>query len=275
MRRQAANTNESMTVIPSGSALGAEIVGLDLSRPLPPATVVSVRSALLAHEVLCFRGQQVSEREQLDFTRYFGVPEVHVRAQTSEHLPGIFVVSNVMENGVAIGSLGHGNVGFHSDLAYLRKPGTLCTLHALEIPGEGGATHWASGYAAFAALDPALRARLVGLRAIHRHVSEELNPPEAVDHPVVCTHPETGRQTLFLTPLFTREIVGLSDDGALLEELLAHVVRPEFRWTHEWEVGDLVMWDNRSTMHRRDAFPSGQRRILNRTQVFNDTTPCA
>lgn len=271
------NALAGMSVQPSGAALGAEISGLDLSRPLPDETVARVRQALLEHSVVYFRGQRLSGEQQVAFTAHFGEPEVHVRDTAGSSVPGIFVVSNVVENGKPIGALGNREVQFHSDLAYMPRPGTLSTLHAVEIPDDGGTTSWGSGYAALEALDEATRARLDGLRATHRHVTEANNPPDVVDHPVVCTHPETGRKTLYVTPLFTRSIVGLpkEEGAALLARLVAHVVEPRFCWSHQWQVGDLVMWDNRCTMHRRDPFPGDQRRVMHRTQVFNDSVPVA
>lgn len=271
------NAPSAMTIVPSGQALGAEIRGLDLSKPLPAETVKAVRDALLDHCVVYFREQTLTEQNHLDFTSYFGQPEVHLRKQSGRTIPGIFVVSNVMEDGRPIGSLGHGEVGFHSDLAYMPHPGCISTLHAIEIPGAGGATEWCNGYAAYAALDDEMKERLADLRATHRHVSEHLNPEDPVDHPVVCTHPETGRKALFVTPLFTRRIVGLppADSEQLLDELLAHVTDRRFIWTHQWRQGDLVMWDNRPTMHRREPFSNDLRRIMNRTQIFCDTRPVA
>ena len=271
------NSLAALSVIPSGAALGAEVRGLDLSRPLASATVSAVRDALLKHGVVLFREQVISELNQVDFTAYFGKPEVHLRSNPDEVTPGIFLVSNVLRDGKPIGALGHGEVGFHSDLAYMPKPGTFTCLHALEIPASGGNTQWSSGYAAYAALAPEMQATLRGLRAIHRHVSEALNLAELTDHPVVCTHPETGRKTLFVTPLFTDKILGVpqAQGVALLATLIAHVTQPQFIWTHEWRQGDLVMWDNRATMHRREPFPSNLRRVMNRTQIYNDTVPVA
>lgn len=270
-------TSSRIDIIQSDAALGAEVRGLDLSQPLQPSDFATVRAALLEYGVLCFRDQQLSEQAQLDFTSGFGHPEIHRRAQPGDHLPGIFVVSNVVENGQPIGALGNDEIGFHSDLAYLPLPGMFSLLYAVEIPDEGGATSWASGYAAYESLDDATQRRLVGLRAVHRHVSEELNPPEPTQHPVVCTHPETGRQTLFLTPLFSREILGSdeADSTTLLESLLLHATKDQFIYTHHWREGDLVMWDNRCTMHRREAFVANARRVMKRTQIMTTMAPHA
>lgn len=271
------NDIEKMTVTPTGAALGAEIRGLDLSRPLSRETVEAVRQALLDHCVVFFRGQDLSEEDQVRFTNYFGKAEVHVRDMPDRPVKEILIISNIKKDGKDIGALGDREVGFHSDLAYMPKPGTLSVLYAVEIPDEGGETRWGSGYAAYAALDQTMKERLSNLRATHRHPDTPLNPPEITDHPVVCTHPESGRKTLYVTPLFTRAILGLEDreSAALVDTLIKHVTRPDFIWIHEWQVGDLVMWDNRPTLHGRGQFPPDQRRLMKRTQVFNDVAPVA
>jgi taurine dioxygenase len=269
------NGLEQLVVKPSGASLGAQLEGLDLSVPLGEATVERVRKALLDHSVVYFRGQTLTGTQQVDFTRHFGKPEEHVRGTDGSRVPGIFVVSNVVENGKPIGALGSREVGFHSDLAYMARPGTLSALYALEVPPQGGTTTWCSGYAAYDALDAKMKARLDGLRATHRHVTEANNPPDVVDHPMVCTHPETGRKTLYVTPLFTRAVVGMAEpeSSALLKTLCEHLLQPRFSWSHRWSVGDIVMWDNRCTMHRRDPFPDEHRRVMHRTQVYNDAVP--
>ena len=269
------HATDRVEVIPSGGALGAEIRGLDLRLPLDAATVGQLRRALLDHCVLVFRGQPISEADQVRFTGYFGRPVEHVRRQPDRPVKEIFLISNIEENGQPIGALGHGELSFHSDLSYLRRPGTLSLLYAVEVPESGGSTQWCNGYAAYEELDDDLRTRVHGLRAIHRHPVEDQNPPEPVDHPVLRTHPETGRRTLYVGPHLTRSIVGMepAESRALLDRLFAHMVQPRFVWTHHWRVGDLVMWDNRATMHRREPFPADQRRLMKRTQVLGEEVP--
>ncbi|MGY8824094.1 MAG: TauD/TfdA dioxygenase family protein [Candidatus Latescibacterota bacterium] len=264
-----------MEIILTGEALGAEIRGLDLTQPLSPAQIRSVRQALLDHSAVFLRDQQISDEDQVRFTGYFGQPVPHVRKQRERHVKEIFIISNVKENGEPIGALGHDEIGFHSDLSYLRQPGTLSVLYAVEIPKDGGNTQWCNCTAAYAALDDAMKERLQGLRAVHLHYVEEQNPPEMIDHPIVCTHPETGGKSLYVGPHLTKYVVGLSaeESQSLLDELYAHLDQPRFVWTHRWRVGDLILWDNRPTMHRRLPFPPEQRRIMNRTQIFNDEIP--
>ena len=273
--RSPANDPDQIEVHPSGAALGAEIVGVDAACALPSDGVATIRKALMEHSVIVLRDQRLDGEAQVQFTKYFGAPEIHVRATAGSTVPGIFVVSNVEEDGKPIGALGHKAIDYHSDLAFMPKPGTLSALYAVEIPPTGGSTTWCSGYACYDALDESIKGRLVGLRATHRHPHGPNNPPEVIDHPMAISHPETGRKALYVTPTFTRSIVGLpADDGeALLQQLFDHVAQPRFGYSHDWRVGDLVMWDNRCTMHRREPFPPQSRRIMHRTQAYNDWIP--
>lgn len=266
---------DSMEIIPSGGALGAEIRGADLRERLSESAITQIRQALLEHLVIYFRGLRISDEDQVRFTNYFGTAVEHVRKQPERPVKEIFIISNVTEDGEPIGALANHEVSFHSDLSYLKKPGTLSFLYAVEVPQHGGNTQWCNCYAAYDALDDAMKARLDGLRAIHRHYEEAQNPPELVDHPVVRTIPETGRKSLYVGPHLTKSIVGVSESESrqLLETLFEHVLQPRFIWTHQWQVGDLVVWDNRCTMHRREPFPDNERRIMNRTQIFGDEIP--
>lgn len=274
--KDSSNLPKNMAVIPTGAALGAEITGLDLSRPLPAEKIAAVRGAVLEHGVVFFRNQSLDDAAQVAFTRYFGPASVHIRDnQPDRPTDEIMVVSNVREHGKPIGSLGHGEIRFHSDLSYMSHPGTFSVLYAVEIPEAGGTTSWCNNNAAYDGLDDTMKARLAGLRALHLHFRPEQNPDPAVDHPIVCTHPETNLKTLFVSPYFAKSVVGMSEDEgrALLETLFAHQTQDEYIWAHEWRVGDLVIWDNRATMHRREPFQDSQRRILKRTQIFSESRP--
>ena len=268
---------DDIEFVPTGGALGAEVLGVDAAKPLSAECVATLRSGLLSHSALLFRNQCLDDEAQVRFTRCFGEPEVHVRPTSGSRIPGIFVVSNVKENGEPIGALGDGEVGFHSDLAFMPKPGTISVLYALEVPETGGRTTWASGYASCEALDETTMAKLKGRRATHRHPHGPNNPKDVVDHPMIVSHPETGRHSLYITPFFTRRVLGLPEDesDALLKQLFSHVCEPRFSWTHTWQVGDMVMWDNRCTMHRREPFSPKARRIMHRTQAYNEWTPTA
>lgn len=271
----AVNEVQNIQVVPSGGPLAAEIRGLDLRHPLSAAAAEVVRQALWDHCVIYLRGQQISEDDQVRFTRIFGTPVEHVRKQRERQVKEIFIISNVQENGEMIGALGNDEISFHSDLAYMRQPGTMSLLYAVEVPSSGGNTQWANCYLAYETLDEATKQRLAGLRATHRHYIEEQNPTQHIDHPIVRTHSITGRKSLFVSPHFTKSILGLSEPESrdLLDKLFEHVVQPRFVWTHRWQVGDLLVWDNRPTMHRRESFPADQRRIMKRTQIFGDEIP--
>ena len=274
--KDSSNLPKNMKVIPTGAALGAEITGLDLSRPLPAEKIAAVRGAVVEHGVVFFRNQSLDGAAQVAFTRYFGPAAVHIRDnQPDRPTDEIMVVSNVREHGKPIGSLGHGEIRFHSDLSYMSHPGTFSVLYAVEIPEAGGTTSWCNNNAAYDGLDDTMKARLAGLRALHMHFRPEQNPDPAVDHPIVSTHPETNLKTLFVSPYFAKSVVGMSEDEgrALLETLFAHQTQDEYIWAHEWRVGDLVIWDNRATMHRREPFQDSQRRILKRTQIFSESRP--
>ena len=262
---------ERFQLQPTGGPLGAEVLGLDLAQPIPESVSQQLRAQVCEYGVLVFRDQALSEPHQVDFTRCFGDPVAHIREQPDRPVKEIFMVSNVRKNGKLIGALGNEEIAFHSDLSYLQRPGTISILYAIELPGTGGGTQWCNCAAAYAALDPTLQSQLRGLRAVHRHAVAQQNPVEPVAHPVVRTHPETGKQSLYVSPHFTKYIVGWEKAASdeLLATLYAHMTQPQFVWTHGWQVGDVVVWDNRATMHRRLWFPPSERRILKRTQIFN------
>ena len=266
-----------METIPSAGPLGAEIRGVDASRPLDTSTVDRIYQAILDHCVVYFRDQTVTQRQLVDFTNCFGVAVEHVRRQPPRDVDEIFIISNVRENGQDIGALGNAELAFHADLSYLPKSGSLSMLYSLEIPSTGGATIWVDCRAAYDALSEAEKEALVGLRAAHRHYIEDQNPAGVVDHPVVISHPDTGRRSLYVSPHLTQRIVDTEPAASkqLLNRLYAHQDNPDFHYTHDWRVGDLVVWDNRPTMHRRESFPENERRLMWPTQIHSDRAPVA
>ena len=261
---------DKFQIIPTGGALGAEVRDLDLCVELDANAVRTLRKAFLDHCVLFFRGQEISQQDLVRFSRYFGNPVPHVRPQPDRPIDEIFVISNVTEDGKPIGALANDEIPFHSDLSYMPEPGTISVLYAIELPNRGGDTMWANGYASYEALDPGLKSRVDSLQAVHRHPIDELNTPEPTLHPVVRTHPETGRRVIYVSPHLTHHITDmeLKEGQVLLAELIAHATHPRFVWKHTWRVGDLVMWDNRCTMHRRTTFDNRKRRVMWRTQIF-------
>ncbi len=281
----------SIHVEPFDGPIGAEITSVDLARDLDRVSFAALEEAWNAHSVLVFRGQTLTPEQLVRFSRRFGPLEIHVLDQYLHPVhPEILVVSNVIENGRQIGVADAGRY-WHSDLSYMLEPSRGSILYALEIPTKDGQpigdTLWASAAAAYEALDEPTRRRLDGLEAAfslgHRFEklvkdgdknaamteSQKKQVPEVV-HPVVRTHPVTGRKSIFVNEGHTARIVGLPKDEsrALLQQLWAHVTRPEFTYRHRWQPGDVVMWDNIPTQHIAICdYALPQRRLLHRTTL--------
>jgi alpha-ketoglutarate-dependent taurine dioxygenase len=281
----------SIDVIPTGAALGAVVRGVDLTS-LDDRQFAALKRAWHQHQVILVRGQTLSDQDLVAFSRRFGdldwAPVQETGRRFVEGLPEIYIVSNVKLNGEPIGSLGAGEAVWHTDMSYLDMPPMASTLYALEVPPSGGNTSFCSMYAIYEALPAELKRRIAGLKIKHdgtynsggflrQGVTATDDPrtsPGAV-HPLVCTHPDTGRQLLYLGRRRNAYLVGLelAESEALFDELWRFVERPEFRWEHVWRVGDLVMWDNRCTMHRRDPFDDATRRVMHRTQIKGAASP--
>ena len=280
----------SIAIRPFDGALGAEVRGLDLTRPVDDVDFARIHRAHLDHHVVVFRDQRITPQQQVDFSRRFGPLQIHVLRQFQ--LPGhpeILVVSNVLgDDGQPIG-LGDAGHFWHSDLSYKERPSLGSFLHAQELPETGGDTEFANMHLAWQTLPAPLKAAVKDRRAEHSYLAryEELRQrspwrpklTEAqlaevvpVEHPIVRTHPETGRPALFVSEHFTTRIVGLPDDESrdLLAQLFAHSVLSAHRYVHRWQAHDMVFWDNRSVMHLATPFPAHLRRRLNRTTVEGD-----
>jgi taurine dioxygenase len=282
---------DAFEAIPTGAALGATVNGVDL-RHLNEATFACIMQAWHEHSVLLFRGQTLTDQDLIAFSRRLGdldwAPVQETGRRFVEGLPEIYIVSNVKVNGAPIGSLGDGEAVWHTDMSYLELPPKASMLYALEIPPTGGNTWFCTMYGIYEALPQQLKDRIAGLKIKHDgtynsggYVRQGVTPtddprqsPGAV-HPLVCTHPANGRRMLYLGRRRNAYLVGLelAESEALLNELWSVVDRREFSWEHVWRVGDLVLWDNRSTMHRRDAFDPESRRVMHRTQVKGDARP--
>jgi len=274
-----------ITVTPTGAALGAEVDGIDLRR-ITDADFAAVYRAWLEHSVLLFRGQTLDDDGLIAFSRRFGELDFAPIQENGRRFvdghPEIYVVSNVIENGVAIGSLGAGEAVWHTDMSYLEDPPKASMLYAIEIPPAGGNTGFTSMYRAYDALPETLKRRLAGRRVKHDgtynsggYVREGVTPTDdpreapGTYHPIVCTHPETGRKCLYLGRRRNAYIEGLdiAESEALLDEVWRYATRDELTWYNTWRVGDVVLWDNRCTMHRRDPFDASSRRVMHRTQM--------
>jgi taurine dioxygenase len=274
-----------LRIIPTGAALAAEIQNVDL-KSLTDEDFDEIHRAWLNHLVIVFRRQRLAIEDLIAFSRRFGELDWAPVQETGRRFvaghPEIYVVSNVIENGVPVGSLGAGEAAWHTDMSYLENPPKASMLYALEIPPTGGDTHFSNMYRAYESLSDALKQRVSGLALKHDatynscgYVRQGLAATDdpvssaGVYHRLVRTHPETGRRALYLGRRRNAYIAGLplAESEALLDELWSHATRDSITWHNEWQTGDLVLWDNRCTMHRRDSFDPNSRRILYRTQI--------
>jgi taurine dioxygenase len=287
------NLRDKPLVVPTGGGLGAEIRGVDL-RHLGDPAYAAIQRAWLDNLVLLFRGQQLTDAELIAFSRRFGeldfAPVQETGRRFVEGMPELYIVSNVLKNGEPIGSLGNGEAVWHTDMSYLPDPPMASMLYALETPATGGNTAFVNMYAVYEALPADLKRRIGGLRVKHDgtynsggYVRQGVTPTDdprtspGVFHPLVCTHPETGRRMLYLGRRRNAYIehFDLAESEALLDTLWSHTDRAEFAWHTVWQVGDLVLWDNRCTMHRRDPFDPAARRVMHRTQIKGQARPSA
>jgi len=269
--------------------LGAEVIGLDLAQPLSNEAFARIHRAHLDHHVLVFRDQRITPDQQTAFSRRFGPLQIHVLSQFAlPDYPEVLIVSNIVEKGKPIG-LGDAGRLWHSDLSYKEKPSLGSMLHAQELPAEGGDTLFANMHLAWETLPGHLRRAVEGRRAEHTYLAHyadfqkqgswrpnltagQIAQVKPVVHPVVRTHPETGRKALFVSEHFTTRIVNLPEDEsrALLDDLFAHSVRPEHVYRHVWRERDLLFWDNRSLLHLAAGTPDNLRRKLYRTTIEGD-----
>ena len=259
----------ALNISPLTTTFGAEITGIDVSAGLDDDAFGTILDALLAHQVIAIRGQKLTPEQQKVFGAHFGGLDIHIapKYKMDDH-PEVLVLSNRKVKGEWIGSTKAGDE-WHSDLHYMPEPSMATMLHALEVPEEGGETAFIDIYGAYDALPDATRQRIEGLRGINSwnrlrnprvKISEQHGDGKAqyetghpdVMHPVVRTHPSTGRKALFVSPRHTLSIEGMEAGEAdeLLQELFAVQQRPEFLYVHKWQLGDVVIWDNRCTLHK-------------------------
>jgi alpha-ketoglutarate-dependent taurine dioxygenase len=284
----ASPATSALSVRRLGAALGAEVRGIDMRAALDDATRAELLATWMQHLVLVFPGQRVSDTEHVNFTRYLGEPEIfHQSIIKSKFVREIFRVSNVDEEGVLMSpdsptsrqlSLAQ---YWHTDSSYLKTPCVGALLHGVEVSRSGGETQFTNLYAVYEALPAALKARIEGRRARHNfehmHTLQTLRPMTdeerakvpPVWHPMVRVHPVTRRKSVYISPIYNDEVEGLSRDQslALIAELASFAGRPEFVYSHRWETDDVVMWDNRCTLHQVTAFDPAERRVMHRTTI--------
>lgn len=280
-----------ITITPSGAALGAEVSNFDISG-IDEAEFEVIREAWLDHLVLCIRGQDFGDAEHTRFARLLGPLELAPKTMfTGEpwlaEFPEMSQITNIIVDGKPIGTLGSGECMWHTDMGYIEEPPCASMLHALEAPPAGGETSFLNMYTAYETLPADLRQRIEGRSLKHSAVhssdgsvrrgkmepaSNDVRDYPGAVHPVVRTHPQTGRKALFLGRRPHAYITGLAvaDSEDLLDRLWAHTLNPDFVWMHQWRVGDLIIWDNRCSMHRREEFDPNSRRLMHRLVLKGD-----
>ena len=281
-----------MKVRPSDGPIGAEITGIDLAAECDPWVCADVADALDRYAVVVIRDQKLAPPQLAAFSRHFGTPQVNVRAEVNhDDTPEVGWITNVTRDGKPLGSHDAGRY-WHSDLCYLEKPSKITILHSLEVPERDGVTYgdtrFAGAAAAYEALPDAVRSRIDGLKAangyrymwnrkarefgVRKLLSDaelEKYPPDAI-HPVVRTHPSTGRKCLYVCDGYTHRILGIPEDESreLLRFLFAHAIRPEFQYRHRWRVGDVLMWDNCAVQHKASFdYAPPLRRVMQRCTI--------
>lgn len=284
-----------LAVQTSSAPLGAEILGVDLSRKLDDAVFCEIVDLLHQYEVVFFRNQQLTPEQHIAFSRRFGELEHHVRQDCCRPgYPELFVVSNLLENGKPIGSQDAG-LFWHSDLCYLKEPSRGSLFYAREVPLDAqgkpvGDTMFASGNAAYNALPDSEKRRLAGLKAVNSYAKgyyrdrnsgprkplteEQKKRTPDVEHPIVRTHPYSGKKCLFVNEGYTASVVGMNaqESDALLAWLFEHSTRPEFVYRHQWRAEDFLIWDNCATQHRAVMdYALPQRRLMERATLQGST----
>jgi taurine dioxygenase len=273
-----------------GTALGAAAEGIDLNRPLDGATADALHRALLDNLVLCIRGQSLTPAAYLGAMRGFGPPLQQVRiASRHAEIPEIMILSSEDRDVAGDGKRLVVGAHWHSDDSYKAVPCSLTMLYGLEVPETGGDTQFTNMYRAYDDLSPERQRRIANLRVVHKYDSPRkgtaiatLRSDEAaqlpdVIHPLVRRHPETRRQALYMNPNRMSHILGLErgESDRLLDELIRHAIEPRYQYRHQWRPGDIVIWDNRCTMHKANAdYAPGAKRVMHRI-IVEGTVPAA
>ena len=293
-RNESTSPDARFQVAPCEAPLGAEIHGIDL-KAIDDATFKSIHNAWLDHVLLVFRGQSMTADDLVILIKRFGVPvsssNLHQRKleeRTANQLfnlpPEVTVVTNVKENGKAVGILGDGEIVWHSDFSFKQAPTAARMLVAMEVPPQerGGSTFFLNGYAAYDSLTEAFKKRITGKTIKQGNtvdtamklrpgatLADDVRYTAGPSHPIISTHPESGGNSIFLGRRHGAYVNGctLEESEALLNELWALCTQPRFCYEHRWAKGDVVVWDNRCTVHRRDPFDPALRRVLYAAQV--------
>jgi taurine dioxygenase len=273
----------ALSITDLGGHMAAAAEGIDLNRPADLPLSAALRRGILDHLVLCIRGQALDPAGYRNAMRLFGAPVV--RRQASQHpaVEEINIISSEDKDVLGDGKRLVNGAYWHTDDSFMTAPCSLTMLYAVEIPPVGGDTQFTNMYAAYEGLTADMKQRIAPLHVLHKWDSSRkgtrvatLNgaKPEAT-HPLVRNHPETGRKSLYINPNRMEQVVGLAraESDALLDELIVHAIQPQFQYRHKWRQGDILIWDNRCTMHKANAdYPAGARRLMHRI-VVEGTVP--
>ena len=266
---------------PLSDALGLEVLEVDLHEPQSPARVAQLREAWYEGLILLLRDQRLTEEDQVRFAEYFGPLGRTINVHNTGRHPAIMLISNIRKDGKPIGALPDGEMQFHTDQCYVERPAAASMLYAIEVPSVGGNTLFANAYLAYEMLPAEVKRRIDGRKAINAydydnaatlrgtHIREGV---PHYSHPVVRTHPATGRKALYVNRLMTIAIEGLpeAESDELLNLLFDHQEQRRFVYEHVWRVGDILMWDNRCTLHARTDFSSAERRLMRRITILGE-----
>ena len=279
----------SIEIIPLAPHIGAEIRGVDLRAPIDQQTREAIHAAWLKHVVLLFRDQDLSQQNLLEVTTIFGRigqlarPKAFRPPGFDRLLDNIMLISNIRENGEPIGALPDGEMMFHHDMMHAAIPHKGTCLYSVEVPSHGGNTVFANGYAAYETLPDEVRAPLEGKRAFHHYNYGSVQKGDGKgtaafsesSHPVFRTHDDTGRKAIYVNRLMTERVEGLpeEDSARLLNIVYDHAEKADWLYEHVWRPRDLLVWDNRCSMHARTDFPAGERRLMLRTTVEGEAAP--
>ena len=279
----------AITAVPLSPHIGAEIRGVDLTKPIDEATRREIYALWLKHLIVVFRGQELTQEQMIDATLIFGEQATSNRKADllpsgwAKLLPGIMLISNIRENGVPIGNLPDGEMWFHHDMLHVEVPHKGTCLYSMEVPSKGGNTRFANGYRAYETLPAPVRDKLEGRRGIHSYRLGEAKRGDGMGvaqvndstHPVFRRHEETGRKAVYVNRLMTVGILGLDNRLAegLLSQVFDHAENEEWVYEHVWRPHDFIVWDNRCSMHARTDFSAGERRLMMRTTIAGNVRP--
>jgi taurine dioxygenase len=274
-------STDTLHVRPLTPAIGAEILGVDLTKPMSDETFAHILDAWHKNLVILFRDQHLAEDDQVRFGERFGLPAVsHTRRFTTKN-PAVMLISNVRENGQLIGALPDGEMNFHSDQCHQERPAMASMLYSLEVPSKGGNTLFANAYLAYETLPDAMKKRIEGRKALNAYDYDNASTQRGTKlregipsywHPIVRTHPATGRKALYVNRLMTVGIEGLSEQESddILNKLFDHQEQAKFVYEHVWRPYDLLLWDNRCALHARTDFSAGERRLMRRLTILGE-----